>query len=53
MRRFLVTTRHAFLLTPFVSCLDTGRMCSQCRRDLVSRWPRPACHRLAFVSSVG
>jgi hypothetical protein len=45
-----VTTRHAFLLLPFGSCLDTGRRCSRCRRDLVSRWPYPALHRLACIS---
>jgi hypothetical protein len=27
-------------------------MCSRCRQDLVSRWPCPARHRLACVSSL-
>jgi hypothetical protein len=52
MRRFLATTRHAFLIIPFVSYLGIGRMCFRCRRDLVSRWPLPARHRSAFVSSL-
>ena len=52
MKCLLMTPRGAFLFTPFVSCLDTGRMCSRCRRDLVSRWPRPARHRLASASSI-
>ena len=51
MKRLLTTTMGAFLFTPFVSCLSLGRMCSRCRQDLVSRWPYPARHRLAPVSS--
>ena len=52
MKRHLVPTMDAFLFTPLVSYLGIGRMCSRCRRDLVSRWPRPARHRLASVSSL-
>ena len=52
MKRHLVSTMDAFLFTPLVSYLSIGRMCSRCRRDLVSRWPRPARHRLASVSSL-
>ena len=50
MKRLLMPPRIAVLFTPFVSYLGTGRMRSRCRRDLVSRWPRPACHRLVSVS---
>ena len=50
MKRLLMPPRIAVLFTPFVSFLGIGRMCSRCRRDLVSRWPRPARHRLASVS---
>jgi hypothetical protein len=52
MKRPLMTTMDAFLFTPLVSYLGIGRMCSRCRRDLVSRWPRPARHWLASVSSL-
>ena len=52
MKRHPVPTMDAFLFTPLVSYLGIGRMCSRCRRDLVSRWPRPARHRLASVSSL-
>ena len=52
MKRHLVPTMDAFLFTPLVSYLSIGRMCSRCRRDLVSRWPRPARHRLASVSTL-
>ena len=52
MKRHLVPTMDAFLFTPLVSYLGIGRMCSRCRRDLVSRWPRPARHRLALVSTL-
>jgi hypothetical protein len=51
MKLLLVPPRIAVLYTPFVSFLGIGRLCSRCRRDLVSRWPHPACHRLAYVSS--
>ena len=51
MKRLLAASRIAFLFTPLVSCLGLGRMCSRCRQDLVSRWPYPARHRLAPVSS--
>jgi hypothetical protein len=51
MKRLLVLSRIAFLFTPLVSYLDSGRRCSRCRQDLVSRWPYPARHRLAPVSS--
>jgi hypothetical protein len=49
MKRHLASPRIADLFTPFVSFLDTGRMCSRCRRDLVSRWPRPARHQSVSV----
>ena len=52
MKRPLVPAMDAFLFTPLVSYLGIGRTCSRCRRDLVSRWPRPARHRLASVSSL-
>jgi hypothetical protein len=52
MKRHLVATMDGFLVTPLVSYLDIRRMCSRCRRDLVSRWPRPARHWLASVSSL-
>jgi hypothetical protein len=52
MKRHLVPTMEAFLFTALVSYLSIGRMCSRCRRDLVSRWPRPARRRLASVSSL-
>lgn len=51
MKRLLMPPRVAFLCTPLVSCLGLGRMCSRCRQDLVSRWPSPARHRLAYASS--
>ena len=50
MKCLLMMPRDAFLFAPFTSFLGTGRMRSRCRRDLVSRWPQPARHRLASVS---
>ncbi len=37
LKRALASIRDTFLLTPFGSSLDPGRMCSHGRRDLVSR----------------
>jgi len=50
MKRHLVPPQIAVLFTPFVSFLGIGRMCSRCRRDLFSRWPHPARHRLVSVA---
>jgi hypothetical protein len=50
MKRPLLALRFANLYTPFASFLGTGRMCSRRRRDLVSRWPRPARHRLVSIA---